>query len=561
MAQLIVGLDIGTSAVRAAELDVGPSQPVLHTYGQVGLPPGAVVDGEVRDGGAVSEALRRLWGNGQFSSKRVVVGIAGLRAITREIDIPHVPDNEVEMAVRYQSEEVIPFPPDQTILSSQVLSDYTDAEGQQMRRVLVAAAHSDLVGSVIGAVESAGLTVDQVDLDSSALVRAVSAQSVAGQTEAIVSIGAGLTIIVIHQDGRPQFVRTVGTGGNATTAAISSALDMPLSDAEILKRRLGEGTPQVQSALRPAEASINEVVGEIRNSLQYFASLPGRSPVARVLMTGGGSYLFGLLPALESQVRIPVQMVSPLSRLDMSKVPLSSEQAAQVAGVLTTPIGLALPETNPAVKKFNLLPPEVAKRARIGRIQQRTIAAAAAVVVLLALYGGYQMFRAHQAQNDVNALNGQISTLQSEIPRYSVVTAANDAYNQGVQRRTTVLKAAVDWPLAFTGMVNATPGGATPIAVTSFDGSTNATTAASTPSSATQGPQAASIGTVKLNLMGPGPGLASPRAWTIAMSIPGGLFGNPVIPSSTTNTNGSVSFPSTVSILPKASLLNNKGLQ
>ena len=138
MAQLIVGLDIGTSAVRAAELDVSSAQPVLHTYGQVGLPPGAVVDGEVRDASAVSEALQRLWSNGQFSSRRVVVGIAGLRAITREIDIPHVPDDEVEMAVRYQSEEVIPFPPEQTILSSQVLSDHTDSEGQKMRRVLVA---------------------------------------------------------------------------------------------------------------------------------------------------------------------------------------------------------------------------------------------------------------------------------------------------------------------------------------------------------------------------------------------------------------------------------------
>ena len=560
MAQLIVGLDIGTSAVRAAELDVSPSRPVLHTYGQVGLPPGAVVDGEVRDASAISEALQRLWSNGQFSSKRVVVGIAGLRAITREIDIPHVPDDEVEMAVRYQSEEVIPFPPEQTILSSQVLSDYTDAEGQQMRRVLVAAAHSDLVDGVVRAVEGAGLTVDQVDLDSSALVRAVAAQSVPGQTEAIVSIGAGLTLIVIHQDGRPQFVRTVGTGGNATTAAISSALDMPLSDAEILKRRLGEGTPQVQSALRPAEASINDVVGEIRNSIQYFASLPGRSPVARVLVTGGGSYLFGLLQALESQVRIPVQMVSPLAHLDMSKVPLSPEQAAQVAGVLTTPIGLALPESNPAVKKFNLLPPEVAKRARIGRIQQRTIAGAAAVVILLALYGGYQMFRAHQAQNQVNTLNGQISTLNAEIPRYSVVTAANDAYNQGVQRRTTVLKGSVDWPAVFSNIQKVTPGGATSIAVESFDGKTNSS-ATSASSSTAQGPQAASIGTITLNLVGPGPGLVSPRAWTIAMSAKDGYFGNPVIPSSTTNTDGTVSFPSTVSVLPSASLLNNKGLQ
>ncbi len=133
--------------------------PVLLTYGQVGLPPGSLVDGEIRDGSSVTEAIKKLWENGQFSGSSVIVGIAGLRAITREIDLPFVPDNEVDSAVRFQSEEVIPFPPDQTILSSQILADYTSPEGDKMRRVLVAAAHIDLVNGVIDTVEKAGLTV------------------------------------------------------------------------------------------------------------------------------------------------------------------------------------------------------------------------------------------------------------------------------------------------------------------------------------------------------------------------------------------------------------------
>ena len=244
MAQLTVGLDIGTSAVRAAELDVGHGRPVLHTYGQVGLPPGSLVDGEIRDASAVTEAITKLWKNGQFSSTSVIVGIAGLRAITRELDLPFVPDDEVDSAVRFQSEEVIPFPPDQTILSSQVLADYTSPDGDKMRRVLVAAAHVDLVNGVVDAVEKAGLTVDGVDLISSALVRAIGGQDASEQPEAIVSVGAGLTVVVVHQQGRPQFVRTIGSGGNATTAAISAALDLPITDAEGVKRRIGERSAQ-----------------------------------------------------------------------------------------------------------------------------------------------------------------------------------------------------------------------------------------------------------------------------------------------------------------------------
>ena len=173
---------------------------MLVAFGQVGLPPGAIVDGEVQDLSAVSDAIVRLWQNGKFQSKSVVVGIAGLRAITREVDLPWVPDEDVDSAVRFQSEEVIPFPPDKTILSAQVLADNTASDGTKTRRVLVAAAHRDLVDGVVDAAEKAGLIVEGVDLVSSALVRALGDPSVAAERpEAIVSIGAGLTVVVVHQ--------------------------------------------------------------------------------------------------------------------------------------------------------------------------------------------------------------------------------------------------------------------------------------------------------------------------------------------------------------------------
>ena len=137
----------------------------------------------------------------------------------------------------------------------------------------------------------------------------------------------------------------------------------------------------MQAAERAAQASMNELVGEIRNSIQYFASLPGRLPVSRVLITGGGSELHGLVGMLEGQVRLPVLQVSPFARLDISKLDLSEEQANEVGPVLATPIGLALPEPDKAVKKFNLIPPEVARRMRMKKIQERTLVGSVAVVI------------------------------------------------------------------------------------------------------------------------------------------------------------------------------------
>lgn len=570
MAQLTVGLDIGTSAVRAAELDVGHARPVLHTYGQVGLPPGSLVDGEIRDVSAVAETISKLWKNGQFSANSVIVGIAGLRAITRELDLPFVPDSEVDSAVRFQSEEVIPFPPDQTILSSQVLADYTSPEGNKMRRVLVAAAHADLVNAAIEAVEKAGLSVAGVDLISSALVRAVGSQDASDQPEAVVSVGAGLTVVVIHQQGRPQFVRTIGSGGNATTAAVSAALDVPIADAEGVKRRIGESLSQMQAAERAAQATMNDLVGEIKNSIQYFASLPGRLPVSRVLLTGGGSQLHGLLPMLESQVHLPVLTVSPLTRLDTSRLDLSEEQAAEVGPVLTTPIGLALPEPDKAVKKFNLIPPEVASRMRMKKIQERTIFACAAVLILLALFGAWKFYQVHKAQNDVSALQQNIASLNAQVPKYDTVVAAQNAYTQGVARRASVLNSAVDWPVALANLISITPSNAKVLTFSGTAGSTTtsgpaasgtaSTTSEVSSNSSAGAPKSAAIGTIQLNVNGPGPSLSISEAWINAIEG-SALFANPLQGATVVNSDASISFPFAISVTPNASLSKNASLK
>ncbi|MGD0880601.1 MAG: type IV pilus assembly protein PilM [Acidimicrobiales bacterium] len=560
MARMTVGLDIGTSAVRAAEIDTSKSTPVLMTYGQVGLPPGALVDGEIRDASSVVEAIEKLWKNGQFTGSSVIVGIAGLRAITREIDLPYVPDNEVESAVRFQSEEVIPFPPDQTILSSQVLADYTNDDGAKMRRVLVAAAHADLVNGVISTVERAGLTVVGVDLISSALVRAVGGADDSDQPEAIVSIGAGLTVVVVHQSGRPQFVRTIGSGGNTITAAISASLGIPIIDAEALKYRFGEDSIQVEAAERIAQPCMLDLVDEIRNSIQYFASLPGKQPVSQVLVTGGGSELFGLISLLEAHIRIPVKAGSPLERLDISKLDLSPEQAAQVDPMLASPIGLALPEPDKAVKKFNLLPPEVAKRSRMKRIQQQTLVGSVVVIALLVLFGGWKFLQVHNAQNNVDTLQSSIASLNAQVPKYDLVVAANDAYTAGLARRASVVDSAVDWPQALSSLIAITPANAS---VLSFDGtalSAESATTATPASGAATGTQAAAIGTIGLSVTGPGPSLSISEAWINAVST-SQLFANPLQGATTVNANSTISFPFTVSVTPAASLSKNASLK
>ncbi len=564
----VVGLDIGASAVRAAELDLGSGPPALVAFGQVGLPPGAIVDGEVKDQPAVTDAIVRLWKNGQFTARSVVIGLAGLRAITREIDLPFVPDDEVDSAVRFQSEEVIPFPPEKTLLSAQVLADYPGPDGTTMRRVLVAAAHRDIVDGVVRAAEQAGLQVQGVDLVSSALVRALADRGQSDRPEAIVSIGAGLSVVVIHQQGRPQFVRTIGTAGNAATAAISSALDLPLADAEGIKRRLGEDIPQVQAAERAVQPCITELVGELRNSIQYFASLPGRAPISRVLVTGGGSRLHGLVGQLQSEVRIPVEVVSPLARLDLSKLDLRPDQSAAIDPVLAAPIGLALPEPDGPVRNFNLVPPEVRQRAFVRTVTRWAMAGAGVVVLVLAGFSALRFLQVHNDQNAVDNATVTITRINAQIPQYDAVVAAADVLRTTKAEVSAITRSAPDWYAVLTQLGKDTPCLPAPdsgcLQVTAFSGSATTAAPASSAGTAVATPAAnttAGIGTLALSVSGTfvgDPHYDPLVAWLQAVGPP--MFVAPPPPPVTNAPAGggtTVSFSSPVTITAQGNLANN----
>ncbi len=564
----VIGLDIGTSAVRAAQVETG-GRPTLTAFSQVGLPPGTIVDGEVQDKAALSAALRRLWQNGKFSGHAVVVGIAGLRVITRELDIPWVADDEVDSAVRFQSEEVIPFSPDKTLLSTQVLGEASAPDGSRTRRVLVAAAHHDLVDGVVQAVEEAGLQVTGVDLVSSALVRAlVDPARPSEQPEAVVSVGAGLTVIVVHQGGRPQFVRTLGVGGNAATEAIAHSLDLPMADAEQLKRRLDGSTPQLKSAQRATAPVIDDLAADIRNSIQYFSSMPGREPLARVIITGGGSQLQGLVEELHGQVHIPVLLVSPLERVDTSGMDLNAAREAALAPVMATAIGLVLPEPNSGVRKFNLVPPEVLRRAFDRKVTRYTITGAVVVAAGLLAFGGWKVWSVHSAEQQVASLTASAAQLQSEIPTYNKAASAVTELHSAQSQVTSLTSSAVDWSAVLTQLDSVTPSG---LGISSFTadggptvaGSSTPGAAAPSPSGTTPGATVTGgIGSVTVSVAGSFPNTAhfSPVAEWIDGISSSPMFAPPSVSSVANAAAGgatNVTFQSVLSILTGASMQKN----
>lgn len=344
----ITGLDIGTSAVRAAQVLAGKGANKITGFAQVALPSGAVVDGEIRDAGAVSQAVAQLWKRAKFRAKAAVVGVANQRVVVRQVDLPYQEEAEFRAGLRFQVADHIPMPVDTAELDFQILGEYTTPTGERMMRVLLVAAAMDMVESFISAVSTGGVDPLAVDLAPFATARAVS-PAARGETglagaEAVIDVGAGITNIVVHHNGEPRFVRILLVGGNEATEAIAAELGVPFDQAEALKLDLsrGVGSPDAQRILT---ARVETLVEEIRGSLDYYLSQEDSEQVISIILTGGGSMTPGLLPRLEQVMRQPIQLGAPLSQMDVAKSGLTQEQLVAIQPVSSVAIGLALGAT------------------------------------------------------------------------------------------------------------------------------------------------------------------------------------------------------------------------
>jgi type IV pilus assembly protein PilM len=348
-----VGLDIGSTAVRAAEVAVSGGQVSVLRAAQVKVADGAVENGEVRQPEAVADALRELWAVGKFKSKQVVMGVGNQRVVVREIGLPWLPEKELRDSLGFQVQEFIPMSVDEVVLDYDTLGEF-DQDGRRMLRILLVAAQRIMVDAVVAAAEGAKLDPVGLDLVPFALVRAVGLSD-AGMDldegtgdEAVIDVGAHVTNICVHARGITRFVRILPSGGRDVTLAIARALGVEDEVAERLKK--GEevpGAPPRDEVRQAAMARAGSFVDEIRSSLEFYtaqAQAQG-ARIGRVLVTGGGSKLDGFLELLADRIPVPVARGQVFQRA-VPKLELDERALNEAEPVLAVAIGLAIPGRN-----------------------------------------------------------------------------------------------------------------------------------------------------------------------------------------------------------------------
>jgi type IV pilus assembly protein PilM len=340
----IVGLDIGSSAVKAVELKMAGKSYRVSAFGSEPVPPDSIVDGAIIDGAAVADAIRRLFAGHPFKSKDVAASLSGNAVIVKKISLPLMTDAELAESIFWEAEQYIPFDIQDVNLDYQILNPGTAAGANGTMEVLLVAAKKEKIADYTGVIAQAGRVPVIVDVDAFALQNAYEVNYGLQPDTVIVLLNAGASAVNINilSGDQSLFTRDVSIGGNAYTEAVQKELNLAFESAEQLKKGNPVEGVAFEDALPVLHAMTENVLLEIQKTFDFFKATASSDRIDRVLVSGGASRVDGFAKALEERFGAPVEAFDPFKTIGFEPQKLGVTDAPSVVTTAAVAVGLAL---------------------------------------------------------------------------------------------------------------------------------------------------------------------------------------------------------------------------
>jgi len=335
----IVGLDIGSSSIKAVELKKSRGEvEVVH----VGLEPLAsdiVVDSMIVDSGSVSSAITKIFNENNIKSKSVATSVSGHSVIVKRIPVQAMDDSTLADQIGQEAAQHIPFDVADVNVDYQILSE----DGSNPMDVLLVAVKKDKILNYTNVLSLAGKTPSVVDIDAFALQNCYeyNYEPSPSSTVALLNLGASVMNINIVKGTTPLFPRDVSVGGNQYTDSLQKELDLGFDDAESLKLGRKVGTVP-EDAKMPILQQVTEIIVlEIQKTFDFFRATAAGEHIERIYLAGGSARVPGLMEALRQEFSLPVELLNPFQRIAPGSS-AATDLIDQNAGQLAVAVGLAL---------------------------------------------------------------------------------------------------------------------------------------------------------------------------------------------------------------------------
>lgn len=344
MAKVSVGLDIGFSSIKVVSLEKDQDRFKLVSLGSIPSPqPGMLSDAE-EDLQSVAEAIKKLLTATKIQTNDVIAALPESKVFTRVIDdLPYLSDQELSSAIRYAAEEFIPMPLLDVNLNWQVLMRADTKDKKAKTVVLVIASPKNAINKYIKVLGLANIRPKALETETIAVTRSLVGNNPFSPSTLIIQLGATTTDFAIVTKGLIWLTRSISTGGMALTRALSQHFNFEINQAEEYKKVYGVLEDQLEGkvleALRPV---IDIIVGEGKRVIQSFEAKYPQSGIKRVVLSGGGAKMPGLVVYLANSLALEVQEADPWYSIAKEKT--LSSRLSQDAPSYSVAVGLALRE-------------------------------------------------------------------------------------------------------------------------------------------------------------------------------------------------------------------------
>ncbi|HEU4391788.1 MAG TPA: type IV pilus assembly protein PilM [Blastocatellia bacterium] len=338
----VVGLDIGSSALKAVELKPVRGGYELMHIAHHNLQSDTIVDGHIIDLNHVSDCINRVWSESGIKTNQVATSLSGHAVIVKRITLPAMSEEELDEQIHWEAEQYIPFDINDVNLYHEVVA--YDQSGQNMD-VLLVACKRDKIAQFTQVISQAGKQPVIVDVDAFALQNAyeVNYHPSPDLTVALLDIGASVMTINIVRGVTSIFARDISAGGNQYTDLLQKELDLTFEQAEAVKRGGEAATHLTPEQTRPAIQSVSEMLGlEIQRTLDFFRSTAADSPgIDRMLIAGGSSKVAHLTDYLSEKFQMPVERFDAFRSVRLDRKRFDEEYLRELSPNMAVAVGLA----------------------------------------------------------------------------------------------------------------------------------------------------------------------------------------------------------------------------
>lgn len=336
----VVGVDIGSSSIKLAELTVSSGGATLDNFAVIPSPQQAITNGEITDSVLVADTIRTAFKENGFKNKSACVGLSGTAVIIKKISMPRVEPKKLRDQIQYEAAQYLPFDVSQVTIEHHVLSFTSSPENLD---VLVIAAQNEYILNYISSINQAGLKCSILDVNSLALANIFEINY--GKTSepvALFNFGSNITNFLVLFQGEVIFSRDIPVGGFHFTNEISKNMGITFDEAETLKISQSVQQEVPEETRTFMNIALDYVTEEIRNSIDFYTATAQGHLITKAYYTGGASQTAGLIDHLVDVLKIPFEKFNPVQNIKSSGKKITPLYLQQIAPFSAIACGLGI---------------------------------------------------------------------------------------------------------------------------------------------------------------------------------------------------------------------------